>query len=170
MPESKNYTELTHQVVRESPDPLPLDEIVRRVHAIEPITTRNPSSTIRGAVGQTRLIVATGDGRYGYKPRLMSGSSLRHNLSKSDLAGYGIGLGMDIREALWPAFFELAQKRTDQSPINLGLPGGIITRLPIAALETQQWGTPGTPEFWEWFAGLGAVPVCIGLIGDMRTR
>jgi len=76
-----NYTELTHQVVRESSDPLPFNEIVRRVHAITPIKTKNPKSTIRNAVSQSRLIVATGDRRYGWKPRILNGAAIRLTLS-----------------------------------------------------------------------------------------
>jgi hypothetical protein len=83
--DTPSFTELTHQVVRESPEPLPFREILRRVHAIAPITTRNPEGTIRSAIGQSRLIVATGDGRYGWKPRLITGSVLRLTLSESEV-------------------------------------------------------------------------------------
>jgi|GEM_PF-2851063 len=41
MPQSKtSYTDLTHQVVRESRELLPFAEIMRRVNARAPITTR----------------------------------------------------------------------------------------------------------------------------------
>ena len=81
MPQDKiSYTELAHQVVRESPEPLPFNEIWCRVHAITPIETKNPKGTLRSAIGQSRLIVATGDGRYGWKPRVITGSALRLTL------------------------------------------------------------------------------------------
>ena len=78
MPSSKpNYTALTHQVVRESREPLPFVEIMRRVDTLAPVTTRNPKGTIRNAISQSRLIVNTGDGRYGWKYRVINGSVLR---------------------------------------------------------------------------------------------
>jgi hypothetical protein len=42
--------------VRESAEPLPFAEILYRVNEQTPITTRNPKSTIRNAVGQSRLV------------------------------------------------------------------------------------------------------------------
>jgi hypothetical protein len=51
-----NYSEIVHQVVRESAEPLPFAEILYRVNEQTPITTRNPKSTIRNAVGQSRLV------------------------------------------------------------------------------------------------------------------
>ena len=66
MPSSKpSYTALTHQVVRESREPLPFSEIMQRVDSFAPIATKNPKGTIRNAISQSRLIVNTGDGRWG---------------------------------------------------------------------------------------------------------
>ena len=47
-----SYTDLVYQVVRESVEPLPFAEIMRRVNDLLPITTKNPKSTIRNAVSQ----------------------------------------------------------------------------------------------------------------------
>lgn len=160
MARSKNtpsFTELTHQVVRESPEPLPFSEILQRVHAIAPITTRNPKGTIRSAISQSRLIVATGDGRYGWKPRLITGSVLRLTLSESDLAGRAVEFDDDLRDALWPSFFA-NQKRSDRSPVGVRLPGGGTTQLPLDFLGIGCWGTTGSPEFWAWFKTLKATP------------
>ena len=158
MARSKNtpsFTELTHQVVRESPEPLPFSEILQRVHAITPITTRNPKGTIRSAISQSRLVVATGDGRYGWKPRLITGSVLRLTLSESDLAGRAVEFDDDLRDALWPSFFEI-RKRSDRNPVNVRLPSGSPTQLPLDFLGPSRWGTTGSPEFWTWFKALGA--------------
>ena len=46
-----SYAQLTHDVVHVSPEPLTLDEIIDQVNALRPITTKNPRSTIRGAIG-----------------------------------------------------------------------------------------------------------------------
>jgi hypothetical protein len=80
-----NFTELTLQVVKAAPEPLTFAEIFERVQARGPITTKNPKGTIRNAIGQSRLIVATGDGRYGWKLRVINGSVLRLTLSKAEL-------------------------------------------------------------------------------------
>jgi hypothetical protein len=152
-----NYTEMTYQVVRESPDPLPFDEIMERVQTITPITTRNPKGTIRSAIGQSRMIVATGDGCYGWKPRLITGSAIRLTLSQSDLAGQAVEFGDELQDALWPSFFE-SQKRSDRTPVNVRLADGSTTQLPIDFLGAGHWGTRGSPEFWAWFESLGAAP------------
>jgi len=150
-----SFTELAHQVVRDSPEPLTVLEILDRVHAITPITTKNPKNTIRNAVSQSWLIVPTGDGRYGWKPRLISGSVLRLNLSAADLTGEAVRLTGELRDALWPSFFEI-QKRTDRSPVQLELPDGTPTPFPLIYLWERQWGSPASPEFWAWFNTLGA--------------
>jgi hypothetical protein len=158
MTENKpSFTELTYRVVKESLEPLPFDEIMRRVHAITPIMTRNPKGTIRSAIGQSRLIVATGDGRYGWKPRLITGSVIRLTLSQFDLTGEAIQFGDELRDAIWPSFFE-SQKRSDRTPVNVRLPDGSVTQLPLNFLGPRRWGTLGSPEFWTWFESLGAAP------------
>jgi hypothetical protein len=158
MPKDKpSFADLAHQVVRESPEPLPFDEILRRVNTLAPITTKNPKQTIRQAVGQSRLIVATGDGRYGWKPRLIIGSVLRLTLSASDLGGRAVEFDEDLRDALWPAFFEI-QKRSDRSPVNVRLPDGSTAQLPLDFLGKGHWGTTGSPDFWAWLKTLNAAP------------
>jgi hypothetical protein len=119
MTETKpSYADLVHQVVREATEPLPFAEIMQRVNALVPITTKDPKSTIRNAISQSRLIVNTGDGRYGWKYRVINGSTLRLPLSESDLAQRQLTYTEELRDALWPAFFEI-QKRADRSPIRL---------------------------------------------------
>ncbi len=156
MPQDKiSYTELAHQVVRESPEPLPFNEIWYRVHAITPIKTKNPKGTMRSAIGQSRLIVATGDGRYGWKPRVITGSVLRLTLSKSDLAGQFIEFDDDLRDVLWPTFFEI-QMRTDRRPVSLRLPDSSVTSLSLEFAGAGRWGTSGSSDFWLWFKQLKA--------------
>lgn len=144
-----NYTDLTHQAVRDSPEPLPFSEILRRVHELAPITTRNPKGTIRAAIGQSRLIRATGAGNYGWMPRLLTGSVLRHTLSAEELAGPYILFGEELREALWPTFFEI-QKRSDRGPVQLRLPDKDWIELPLEFLGPSRWGTGGPRGFFAW--------------------
>jgi hypothetical protein len=166
-----NYTELTHQVVRESPEPLPFVEIMGRVAEIAPTTTRNPKGTIRSAISQSRLIVATGDGRYGWLPRLITGSALRLTLSPRDIAGQGLEFGDEVRDALWPSFFE-TQKRNDRRPVQVRLLDGALTEWPLDFFGESRWGTTGSPEFWRWFKHLKAHAkdhlIVTALDGDAR--
>ena len=61
-PQKTSFTALAHQVVQASQEPLTVNEIIERVNAITPITTKNPKQTIRNAISQSYLIVTTGDG------------------------------------------------------------------------------------------------------------
>ena len=148
-----SYTDLVYQVVRESAEPLPFVEIMQRVNAIQRITTKNPEGTIRAAINQSRLIVNTGNGRYGWKYRVITGSVMRLNLTKSDLKGAALEFIEEMRDMLFPAFFESA-KRGEREPINLQLPNGQIGRIPLDFLGQGHWGTKDSPEFWNWFKSL----------------
>jgi hypothetical protein len=150
MPEKKpSNADLIVQVVREAPEPLPFVEIVERVNALSPITTRNPQSTIRNAISQSRLVVSTGDGRYGWKYRLINGAVIRLPLSEADLAQHRVIYSDELRDALWPAFFEI-QKRSDRAPIHLKLPGEKSVECSLDFFGVSLWGTSGSPEFWDW--------------------
>jgi hypothetical protein len=144
-----------HQVVRESDEPLPFVEIIRRVGVLNPIDTKNPKSTIRNVISQSRLIVNTGDGRYGWKYRVINGSILRLPLSGSDLNNRRIIYSEELRDALWPAFLEI-QKRNDRSPIQLQLPDGQAVEWTIDFLTKATWGTQSSPEFWDWLRSVNA--------------
>lgn len=162
MPDVKpSYGDLAHQVVREATEPLPFDEIMRRVHALAPITTKNPKSTIRNAISQSQLIANTGSGRggarYGWKYRVINGSALRLPLSESDLAQRQLLYTEELRDALWPAFFEI-QKRADTRPVRIQLPDGAIGELTLEFLGTALWGTRSATQVWEWLKSLKARP------------
>jgi Plasmid pRiA4b ORF-3-like protein len=162
MPDVKpSYGDLVHQVVRQAAEPLPFDEIMRRVHALLPITTKNPKSTIRNAVSQSQLIVNTGSGRggarYGWKYRVINGSTLRLPLSESDLAQRRLLYTEELRDALWPAFFEI-QKRNDHSPVHLRLPDGAVAELTLEFLGDAQWGSRAAAQVWDWLKPLKPHP------------
>jgi hypothetical protein len=158
MTETKpSYADLVHQVVREATEPLPFTEIMQRVNALLPIKTKNPKSTIRNAISQSRLIVNTGDGRYGWKYRVINGSVLRLPLSESDRVQHQLTYTEELRDALWPAFFDI-QKRADRSPVRLQFPNGAVAELTLEFLGKAQWGTRGSPEVWDWLKPLKARP------------
>jgi hypothetical protein len=152
-----SYTALAHQVIQSASEPLPFAELVRRVQQLRPIETKNPAGTIRNAIGQSRLIVNTGDGRYGWMLRVINGSIMRLTLAAADFDGIAIELGGDTRELLWPTFFEI-QSRCDRSPISLRLPVGTLAAMALMHLHDSHWGMTGPAEFWQWFKTLAAAP------------
>lgn len=155
MPRRISFTQLAHQVVQQSPEPLKLKEIFKRVNAITPITTKNPKQTIRNAICHSFLIVSTGDGRYGWKMRLLNGSILRHTIQEAELADSVLYWDGDLRDALWPTFFA-PQKYQDLGPVSVELPDGTATVLTLEHFTHKTWGTHATPVFWRWFQTLGA--------------
>lgn len=158
MPEKKpSNADLVVKVVQESPEPLSFGEILDKVNALSPITTRNPKNTIRNAISKSWLVASTGDGRYGWKYRLITGAVIRFPLTESDLAQHRVIYSEDVRDALWPAFFEI-QKHNDRAPVHLVLPGGKSVEWSLEFLGAGIWGTSGSPEFWEWLEATGALP------------
>lgn len=150
MPRPKlNYTQLVHQIVRDSQEPLTFDEIFRRVNELAPVLTKNPKATIRSTLTQSDLIVSLGNGKYGWKYRVITGSLLRLSLYPTDLKSGRIEFPTDLIEALFPAFFE-SGKRQDRAPIQLLLPTGERTTLSVELIQPSIWGTKGTVEFWDW--------------------
>ena len=150
-----SYTELTHKVVREAFDAIPFAEIVSRVNALRRITSKNPKQTIRGAINGSHMILSTGDRRFGWKPRLITGSVLRHTLQAAELGKQWLYWDIGVRDALWPGFFE-TQKYGDQKPVTASFGDGkeIILSLEHAAHAT--WGSVADHLFWDWLEGLGS--------------
>jgi hypothetical protein len=147
-------TDLVVRVVREAPEPLPFAEILERVNALSTITTRNPKNTIRNAVSQSRLVVSTGDGRYGWKYRLINGAVIRMPLTEANLSQRHVVYSDELRDALWPAFFE-GRKRGDREPVHLTLPNRKTIAWALEFFRAGVWGTGGSPEFWEWLEAAG---------------
>ncbi len=150
-----SYTQLTHDVVHGSSEPLTLDEIIEQVNVLRPITTKNPRSTIRGAVGESRMIVSTGDGRYGWKPRVITGSIIRQTLRESDILMEVLQWSEELKDALWPTFFA-KQKYVDRGPVVVTLPNGKTSEFPLEHFYGVTWGSHATSEFWAWFNPLRA--------------
>lgn len=144
-----SYATLTEQVVRQAAEPIPFVEIMRRVHHLRSIETRSPENTIRSAIGQCYLIANTGDGRYWWHPRLLKGSRARVPLVASDLKQKLIVFDDEVRELLWPSFFA-GQKLGNREPVDLKLPDGARTPLPLDFFGDGIWGTTGSQGFWEW--------------------
>jgi hypothetical protein len=147
--EEPSYAQLTREVVHGSPEPLPVDEIYERVNALRSITTKNPKQTIRTAVGADPMIVNTGDGRYGWKTRVINGSKLRYTLRESDLLMEVLQYTDELFDALCPTY-EAHELYKDLNPIIVKLSDGTETQFPLEDLYPGMWGTHATEEFWDW--------------------
>lgn len=152
-----SFTKLTHDVVYQSDEPLAFSEIMAAVNRIAPITTKNPKNTIRNAITQSQMIVSTGDGRYGWKPRLINNSIIRHTIQAAELVHNHLYWDDDVKDALSPTFFASQQYR-DRSPTNVTLPDGTITTFTLEMFSAGIWGTQAEANFWKWFQKLNAQP------------
>jgi hypothetical protein len=155
--EIPSYADLAHQVVFEAGEPLSADEILHRVHALRPVTTKKPSQTIRGIISASRTIVPAGNGRYGWKAHLLTGAVVRITLASEDLQGSAVEIGTEARDALWPTFFEI-QKRADESPVQVQLPNGSKTDWALSYLGAGRWGIEASNPFWKWLKRQKAQP------------
>lgn len=136
-----SYTELVYQVLRESPEPLTITEILDRVGERRPVTTRNPMRTISSALGQGWALVRMPDGRYAYLPNVIGGSVLRLPLTESKPANHPLVYPLEVRLALFPTFFETAA-RQDLSAARVTLPNG--EEVPLLHDTPGRW-EPGSP-------------------------
>ena len=150
-----SYSQLTRDVVQSSPEPLTLAEIIERVSELRSIMTKNPKNTIRTAIGSSAMIVFLGDGRFGWKTRVINGSKLRYTLRESDLLMEVLQYSDELRDALCPTFFAQEAYR-DLDPAQITLPDGTVTAFPFERLYKGIWGTHATPDFWTWLESQNA--------------
>jgi hypothetical protein len=155
--DTPSYADLAHQVVSEAGEPLSVREILQRVHQVRPVTTKNPDQTIRGIISASKSIVPTGEGRYGWKARLLTGAVLRLTLSAEDLRGTTLEIGNEVRDALWPAYYEI-QKRSDESPIEVQLPTGSKVSWALRHLGLGRSAIEAPALFWSWLKSQKAQP------------
>ena len=148
---ASSYSALVWQIVQASHKPLTFRENLGRVEQLRPIATRSPEQTIRNAISACALIVNTGDGRFGWFPRLLQSARVRVMLHPPELESKHIVFGNEVRDLLWPSFFA-NQALRDQSPIRLHLPTGLETMLPLNFFGEGVWGTEGTTALWQWLA------------------
>jgi hypothetical protein len=144
-----SYAQLTRDIVQTTTEPLTVDEILARVNAQRPITTKNPQNTIRAAIQDSAMIVHVGAGYYGWKTRVIKNSILRYTLRESDLLMDVLQYSDELQDALCPTFFA-KKPYQDFGPANVILPDGVATEFPFERLYQGVWGTHATPEFWEW--------------------
>jgi hypothetical protein len=142
---------------------------MRRVHRLRPIESRSlPERVIRSAISQCRLVANTGDGKYWWYPRFLKGSRIRVPLIASDLELRRIVFDDDARDLLRLSFFA-GHEQTDRKPIELRLPTGDSASLQLEHFGGGEWGTTGSPKFWNWLRAYEAA-VADALILRPLTR
>jgi len=144
-----NYTQLAHDVVRSSEEPLTFEEVFDRINERQPITTKNPKGTIRNALTNLRLVKSIGDGCYGYFPHLIKGSLFRLPLTEKKPAHHPLTFTGELNEALWPAYFESGSRRS-QRPARVRLPSGEEVELECASTHVRESEVQLPPSFSRW--------------------
>ncbi|HET7767302.1 MAG TPA: hypothetical protein VFN74_00925, partial [Chloroflexota bacterium] len=92
---------------------------------------------IRSVLSQSHQLVAVGEGRYAFLPRLLDGTVVRLPLTEKRPAHHPLMFTEEVRLALWPDFFDNQKHKLDR-PITATLPDGSALTL---ALEYT--GVPG---------------------------
>ncbi|HET7037927.1 MAG TPA: hypothetical protein VFI42_19795 [Thermomicrobiaceae bacterium] len=136
----QNYTQLVYDLLQDAGTPLTFQEIFDEASRRQPITSKNPKGTIRSVLNANRQLVNTGDRRYGYLPYLVNGSLLRLPLAGEHPATEPLDFSDELRDALWPSFFESATRKKTR-PFQATLPHGEWVSLPLTSGHRGHWGT-----------------------------
>jgi hypothetical protein len=147
--DDRSYADLVYEVLRSAAAPLTFDEIFARVNAIRSVRTRDPVATVRGALSQGAQLVSVGDGRYGYLPHLIERSVVRLPLDTTDPAHHPLAYPDEVRQVLWPIFFDIQKRKLDRS-VRMRLPTGDAAHLPLELLGEGTWGTHLPPELGRY--------------------
>ena len=157
MPRRRSAVDLAVSILQEASTPLTLQELLAAVEAVEPIVTRNPAATLRGAINNTRLIQSAGEGRYCFLPRAVMGATVRHVLREEDFRRGYLAMEPDLLSALWPARLEI-QKRQDRGSREFQLADGPSVSAALEFFGAGRWGIGIAQEWTEWLAGQGTRP------------
>lgn len=154
MAQKTNFTEIVHDFVRESEDPLALDDII--AHLKEQGDSKNPRSTARSIIRTSGLIKSVGGGRYSWLSHCIRGARMRHTLTVADFEQRALHWDYDLLTAIWPALSEPGSRR-DREPVSLSIEGG--EPWPVEPNQNEGGWQSTPPEgFWAWVAELNARP------------
>ncbi|MCP4541307.1 MAG: hypothetical protein GY832_29600, partial [Chloroflexi bacterium] len=124
MTDELSFTQLVTQVLMMANHPLTLTEIIARVEMIRPVDTRNPRTTIRGAISSVRQVTTLGGrpARYTWWPRHLANNAFRQSLADSDLEKGTLVLGREVWRAFWTDFYDNSSR--SRGEVSLALDGG----------------------------------------------
>ncbi|MCP4543892.1 MAG: tetratricopeptide repeat protein [Chloroflexi bacterium] len=160
MTDKLSFTQLVTQVLMMANHPLTLVEIIARVEMIRPVDTRNPRTTIRGAISSVRQATTLGGrpARYTWWPRHLANNAFRQSLADSDLEKGTLVLGREVWRAFWTGFYDNSSR--SRGKVSLALDGGPVLQTRVQHLVHMEpvWGLPATPALANWYRQQGAAP------------
>ena len=135
-----SYSELVHQVLIASEQPMTFQEVFDAVNRRRAVDTRNPKTTIRQVLTQAKQLMSIGDGRWGYLPRLMKGSLLRLQFTHEHPADHPLVYPEELFHAICPSFYE-GQMRRDWRPVTMRMANGEEAASNLEHFGGGRWGT-----------------------------
>lgn len=157
MAQKSSYTDVVHHLVRDSEEPLSLNQIVDLlVEAESENPPKNPRSTVRSAVRNSGLILPVGKDQHDWLPRLLKGARVRHTLHGLEFQQQKLHWDTDALIVCWPAVEE-PETRRSKEPVSWKLDGGMEIEV---ALDDQDDGfiSSVSPNFWAWLKDRDAQP------------
>lgn len=157
MAQKSSYTDVVHFIVRDSEDPLTINEIVDRLVEREAENPpKNARSTVRSAVRSSGLIKPVGKSQYGWLPRITRGARMRLTLRAQDFVDQRLRWDCDLLVAQWPAYEE-PETRRERENVVWNLEGE--DKLEIALEEVEDgYMSVLDPVFWTWIQAKEAKP------------
>lgn len=152
-----NYTDVVHEIVRDSENSLALNEIA---DLLTERTAENPPknarSTVRSALRSSGLVQSVGGGLFGWIPRLLKGVRVRVTLHSQDFATHHLHWDTDILITLWPAVEE-PETRRSRNDAKWVLETGAEISLSLSEEGGVYTSDPGK-VFWAWLEEMGGQP------------
>ncbi|MDO8689964.1 MAG: hypothetical protein Q7R39_08135 [Dehalococcoidia bacterium] len=153
--EQPSNVDLVYEVLMSAERALTFEEIFDAVNRRRPVTTQSPKTTIRSVLSNGKQLVNTGDGRFGYLPRLVEGSVVRIPLREKEPVNHPLVYTDEVRQAMWPGFFEIPM-RGSRRPVLMRLPSGEEVCLPLEHLGGGVSGSPMPEELRRYLVDQGA--------------
>ncbi len=159
MTQEPSFTQLVTHVLMMATRPLTLVEIIARVEMMRPVDTRNPKTTIRGAINSIRQATSLGGrpARYTWWPRHLADNAFRQSLAASELGQGSLVMNKESWLVFWPDFYDSSLRSGGE--MTLTLDGGQVLQTRIQHLVHKEpiWGLPPTPVLVNWYRQQGAV-------------
>lgn len=131
--------------------PLTVAELLERAEAVEPIRSKNPTATVRGALQNASGCQSRSDGTWVYLPTFVKGARVAISMKLANPARGQVAVGLEVEALLWPLFGTWPNR-------TLQLEGGPrveIKWIPgmggIRAYTVLQL----PKKFWQWWAERG---------------
>ncbi|MGL4649609.1 MAG: hypothetical protein ACRC1H_09395, partial [Caldilineaceae bacterium] len=148
------YASCVEQVLSDSPDPLTVEELFEGVRNRRPMTKGARGAIDRALEALYQAVPLVGS-RYGWLPRLLHGSMVRHTLEGEEMRG-GFVLLDELEHALFfPRFFQNLE--AEERTLQIDLFGEEMVEAELSA-RNGMWALAFGTRFAEWLDELGAAP------------